>query len=79
MFVLPCVPRRTRSNQKRPCLKKAQIYECISPSVIAAITSRTNQHTWFCKSVQGFLQRSPVISILSHIIGPGVAVQVVSI
>jgi len=47
--------------------------------VIAAITSRTNQHTWFRKSVQGFLQRSPLISILSHIIGPGDAVQVVSI
>jgi len=79
MIVLQCVPRWTRSNQKRPCLKKAQTHECISPSVIAAITSRTNQHTWFCESVQGFLQRSPDISILGHIIGPGVAVQVISI
>jgi len=79
MFVLQCVPRRTRSNQKRPCLNRAQDHECTSRSVIAAITSRTNQHTWFCKSVRGFLQRSPIITILSHIIGPGDAAQVVSI
>jgi len=79
MFVLQWVPRRTRSNQKRPCLNRAQNHECRSPSVIAAITSRTNQHTWFCKSVQGFLERSPLISILSHIIGPGDAVEVLSI
>ena len=79
MFVLQCVPRRTRSNQNRPCLNRAENHECRSPSVIAAITSRTNQHTWFCNPVQGFLQRSPLLRILSHIIGPGDAVQVVSI
>jgi len=79
MFVLQCAPRRTRSNQKRPCLNRAQNHECKSPSVIASITSRTNQHTWFGKSVQGFLHRSPLKTILSHIIGPDHAVQVVSI
>jgi len=78
MFVLQCVSRRTRSIQKRPCPIRAQNHACRSPFVIAAITSRTNQHTWFCKSMKGFLQRSPVITFLSHIIGPGDAVQVVS-
>jgi len=78
-FGLQYVPRRTGSNQKRPCLNRAQHHECRSPSVIAAITSRTNQHTWFCKLLPDFLRRSPLITTPSHIIGPGNAVRVVII
>jgi len=74
VFVFQYVPRRNRSNQKRLCLKRDESHECKTASVIAAITSRTNQHTWFCYAVQGFSERSPILTIISDIIGPGEAV-----
>jgi len=75
VFVFQCVPRRTRSNQKRLCLNRDVSHECKAPSQTTEITSRTNHHTWFCNAVQSFSQRSPLINIRSRIIGPVDAVS----
>jgi len=68
VFVFQCVARRNRYNQKRLCLKRDVSHECKTASVIAAITYRTNQHTWFCNAVQGFSEPSPVLTIIRHIL-----------